>query len=337
MNIDQSKFESLLLQHTHLIDVRAPVEFAEGAMPGAVNLPLLTNDERHQVGLTYKTFGKEKAIELGHQIVSGDIRDQRLNQWILEIKNNPKSVIYCFRGGLRSQTVHKWLSEAGVQCPIVTGGYKALRNFLIQVIAEKTHQIDFHIVRGKTGSGKTDYLYQSQKSFIDLEGLAKHRGSAFGARLEPQPNQTDFENLLALQILKLSKLKEPVLIESESRMIGHISLPKNLHQIIVEGPSIFLDVPLETRIENIFKDYILQSRLGTHQDLHRFDEFQNSVKAISRKLGGLRSQEILDDLIFSKSEFINGRGLDSNRVWIRKLLVWYYDLLYLKVYPKSSP
>lgn len=336
MNIDASKFESLLLQQTHLIDVRAPVEFGEGAMPGAVNLPLLTNDERHQVGLTYKTRGKEKAIELGHQIVNGDVKDQRLNQWIAEIKKHPASVIYCFRGGLRSQTVQKWLSEAGVHCPIVTGGYKALRNYLLHVINEKTNQIDFHVVRGKTGSGKTDYLYQSQKPFLDLEGLAKHRGSAFGAGPEPQPNQTDFENLLALEILKLSKLKVPVLIESESRMIGQISLPINLHQMIIAGPSIFLDIPLEARIENIFKDYILNSRLGTHQDLNRFDEFQNSVKAISRKLGGLRSQEIIDDLNFSKTEFVEGRGLNSNRVWIRKLLVWYYDLLYLKVYPKST-
>lgn len=337
MNIDASKFESLLLHQTHLIDVRAPIEFSEGAIPGAVNLPLLTNDERHQVGLTYKILGKEKAIELGHQIVNGDVKDQRLNLWISEIKKHPESVIYCFRGGLRSQTVQKWLSDAGVHCPIVTGGYKALRNYLLHVINEKTNQIDFHVVRGKTGSGKTDYLYHSQKPFLDLEGLAKHRGSAFGARPEPQPNQTDFENLLALEILKLSKIKAPVLIESESRMIGQIYLPINLHQMIVQGHSIFLDIPLETRIENIFKDYILNSRLGTHQDLNRFDELQNSVKAISRKLGGLRSQEILNDLNFSKIEFIGGRGLDSNRVWIRKLLVWYYDLLYLKVYPKSAP
>lgn len=337
MNIDASNFESLLLQHTHLIDVRAPVEFAEGTIPGSVNLPLLTNDERHQVGLTYKTLGKEKAIELGHQIVSGDAREQRLNLWIEEIKKHPGSVIYCFRGGLRSQTVQKWLSEAGIDCPIVTGGYKALRRFLIEVVEEKTRQIDFHVVRGKTGSGKTDYLYQSQKPFLDLEGLAKHRGSAFGARPEPQPNQTNFENLLALEILKLSKINEPVLIESESRLIGQISLPINLHKMIVDGPSVFLDVPLDVRIENIFKDYILNSALGTHQDLKRFDQFQNSVSAISKKLGSLRSQEISDDLNFSKTEFIQGRGLDSNRIWIRKLLVWYYDLLYSKAYPKKAP
>jgi tRNA 2-selenouridine synthase len=132
MKIEPINFSSLFLNDKILIDLRAPIEFQLGSIPKAMNLPLLTDEERHQVGITYKTHGQDAAITLGHKIVSGDIKAERLQKWIETIQINPdKSILFCFRGGLRSQTVQKWLQIEGYNCPIVSGGYKALRTYLI--------------------------------------------------------------------------------------------------------------------------------------------------------------------------------------------------------------
>lgn len=113
MKITASQFEALFFTSTPLIDVRAPIEFNAGSIPGAVNLPLLTNEERHKVGLTYKQNGQEAAIELGHQLVNGSVKESRVRAWCEELEKHPQAIIYCFRGGLRSQLVQSWLREQG--------------------------------------------------------------------------------------------------------------------------------------------------------------------------------------------------------------------------------
>jgi tRNA 2-selenouridine synthase len=321
-------FESLFLGATRWIDVRAPVEFAVGAVPGAMNLPLLTDDERHRVGIAYKKEGQAKAIELGHRIVTGEVRDQRTHDWLLAAKSPSPTVIYCFRGGLRSQTVQAWLSESGLELPIIAGGYKALRNFFLDILKSRIPETEFEVVSGPTGSGKTTYLHESGRPFIDLEGLAVHRGSAFGGFETPQPSQADFENALALAILRLPADGGKILIESESRLIGRCSLPEVLTLKMKESPRIEIDLPITERVENIFRDYILESSLGRVGNLEKFEEFRRAVISISRKLGDLRAREILEDLNFSRTEFEAGRGLDTNRIWIEKLLLWYYDPSY---------
>lgn len=320
------QFEKLLLGSTRWIDVRAPVEFSAGAVPGAINLPLLNDQERHQIGITYKQLGREAAVKLGHELVSGEVKDKRIHAW-LEASQDVGTIIYCFRGGLRSQITQAWLKEAGVGRPIISGGYKALRRFLLGVLEQRTPELE--VVSGPTGSGKTSFLHSSGQPFLDLEGLAAHRGSAFGAMERPQPSQADFENALALAILRLPK-GQKVLVENESRLIGHCCIPELFFQKMKGSPKIRFERPLEERVENIFKDYILDSRLGRSGDVGRFDDFKKSVTAISRKLGGQRAQEILEDIGRSQRDFETGVGLDSNRVWIRKLLEWYYDPLYRK-------
>ena len=328
-SLTQNFFEKLLVGNTHWIDVRAPNEYADGAIPGAKNLPLLDNDERHEIGLIYKTEGQIAAIERGNQLVAGAIREQRLRDWMQEYSKFPgQTFIYCFRGGLRSQTVQKWLLEKNIDCPIVVGGYKALRSFLLESFTEKLSRMEFLVVSGPTGSGKTSYLHKSGQPFIDLEALANHRGSVFGSMPTPQPNQVNFENALAICLLKLQHEKRPILIESESRMIGRCNVPDELMARIKNSPKITLEVSLEERVETIFNDYILQSSLGIENDVTKFDEFRRAIHAISKKLGGLRSQEILENLNSAQNIFQLGLGLDSNREWIRKLLVWYYDPLY---------
>jgi tRNA 2-selenouridine synthase len=202
---------------------------------------------------------------------------------------------------------------------------------LIETIESEASLRSFLVVSGPTGSGKTQYLRAQGRAYLDLEELAAHRGSAFGAREVSQPTQVDFENRLAVQMLSLPQNQEPILIENESRMIGHRYIPEVLFLKMKASPQIVLNVDLETRVQNILQDYVLESSLGQRGDLARFDQFRQAVVAISKKLGGLRAQEILQDLDFSQQQFVVGAGFESNRTWIRKLLVWYYDPVYNRV------
>lgn len=145
-----------ILQHP-MLDLRAPIEFQLGAFPGAVNIPLMTNDERAQVGTCYKQHGQEAAIKLGHQLVSGSIKEERISQWMAFCKNNPDGFLYCFRGGLRSRIVQQWLAESGMPYPRVIGGYKALRNFCLQQLDTLSSQ-KMRVLSGYTGSGKTPII-----------------------------------------------------------------------------------------------------------------------------------------------------------------------------------
>lgn len=325
---DTHQLEALFLNSPHWIDVRAPIEFEGGAIPGAVNLPLLTNEERHEIGLTYKHSGQANAIVLGHKLVGGAIREARTELWLSELKKYPQAMIYCFRGGLRSQTVQSWLHESGVDVRIIEGGYKALRRFLLESLQQSVSRLNFTVVSGPTGSGKTHYLCRSGRPYLDLERLACHRGSVFGQLETPQPCQADFENALAVELLKLSKQSQSILIEDESRMIGRCAIPEHLFLKMQESPKTLVELDFDQRVENIFADYILNSSLGRRQDTGKFEEFREAVGKISRKLGGLRTQEILHDLNSSEREFLVSQNLKSNRIWIAKLLEWYYDPLY---------
>lgn len=339
--IKLTDFESLLLSKTPLIDVRAPVEFAEGSLPGSTNLPLMTDQERHEVGLMYKSQGQQAAIELGHQFVSGKVKEERIQKWIQFITQNPGTVIYCFRGGLRSRITQQWLKEAGYNVPLIEGGYKAVRRFLLDAMDEILPRLHFQIIGGPTGSGKTPYV-RSQRHFIDLESLAHHRGSAFGSYTDqPQPSQIDFENRLVVEILKLKNVADPVYLESESRMIGRCALPPAFYEKMLQSPRQEISRPVHERVENIFQEYILHSPIGLKKEPDHFDHLQKSLDSIAKKLGGLRHKEISQDLSLSRSEFLKDGSLHSNKIWIEKLLLWYYDPLYAharaRVNKKSGP
>jgi tRNA 2-selenouridine synthase len=328
--IAADQFESLFLEARPFLDVRAPIEFASGSIPGAVSRPLLSNEERHQIGLTYKLHGPEAAVELGHQMISGSVKEQRIANWMKAINERPGTVIYCFRGGLRSQIVQAWLKENGISIQIVHGGYKALRRFLKNQIEERVQNLEFKVLSGPTGSGKTKFLYKSGEPFLDLEALAKHRGSAFGAMTEPQPAQIDFENALAVALMKLGAVKRPVLIESESRLIGKLVLPETLFKKIHVSPRMTLAVPFSERVDGIFEEYVKCSKLGLNGDISWFEDIRASVHSISKRLGGARTSEILNDVAQALADFENSGTLETNRIWIAKLLEWYYDPLYAK-------
>lgn len=331
--IEADDLADLFLSRTPLIDVRAPIEFAMGSLPGAVNFYILNDEERAQVGTVYKKRGSEAAMQLGHELVSGAVKEDRLENWISFLKAYPDAVLFCFRGGQRSQISQAWLKERGVLRPIIRNGFKFVRHYLFEQIESFIAEKKFLSLAGPTGSGKTLLIGEVSQFYpaLDLEGIARHRGSAFGAQDVAQPTQIDFENILAVEIMKLSREIRPVLIEDESRLIGRSVLPKALYEKLIQSPSLLIEENIEVRTENIFQDYIMGSAIG-RLDIENgrlvFQKYQKSLQSISKRLGGQRTKEIADLLTQSENEFLTSSGLESNRAWILKLLTDYYDPLY---------
>ena len=162
-------YHRILVDDIPLIDVRAPVEFAQGAFPCAQNLPLMLDSEREAVGICYKQHGQDAAIKLGNELVYGAVRDARLAAWREQCARHPEGYIYCFRGGLRSHIVQQWLHESGVDYPLIEGGYKALRTFAMNA-TEQASLLPMVLIGGNTGSGKTRMLRELAAG-IDLEGV----------------------------------------------------------------------------------------------------------------------------------------------------------------------
>ena len=180
--ITTEDLRGLLVGDTPSIDVRAPVEFLQGHLPGAVNLPILNDEERAQVGLMYKEEGSAAAEALGHRLISGEVKAQRVSAWISFLEKNPSAFIYCFRGGLRSKISQAWTLEAGIDRPRLEGGFKKARNFFISEIDNFAEKNEFLVLTGPTGSGKTQFLNEVENFFpvLELESLA--RPSWFGLR-----------------------------------------------------------------------------------------------------------------------------------------------------------
>ena len=236
------------------IDVRAPSEFILGAVPTSKNLPILSNNERTEVGKMYKENGNEAAIEKGYSLVYGKIIDKRISIWIKLVVKHHQAQMYWARGGQRSKIAQNWLKEIGVDIDIVEGGFKALRNTCIEVLdSASSDNKEWIIIAGKTGSGKTKMIKQISNS-IDLEGLANHRGSAFGGFETLQPTPVNFENNLAYQYLNISSNK--VFIEDESKTIGRLVIPKKFFNKMNSSTLVLIQEPIENRIKNIYHEYV---------------------------------------------------------------------------------
>lgn len=330
----ESEFKAILTQDLPMIDVRAPLEFARGAFPQAVNLPVLFDSERHEVGKKYKNSGKNAAIELGNEIVCGEIKQERLDNWKKFLAKNPSAVMYCFRGGLRSQTVQQWLADLDIEIPLVEGGYKALRRYLITTVETVAANSQFMIIGGKTGSAKT-HLLNTLNFSIDLEGLSNHRGSAFGRRIQGQPSQIDFENRLGIALLKLPfENAQRLFLEDESRSIGSISVPKEFHDKMARSPIAMLEESMAARVETIYKDYI-HSNFQDFQS-HEVDTAQEnfstfllgSLQRIQRRLGLEAHAELHAIMEQALSHDDPAESEALHRQWIERLLRDYYDPMY---------
>ena len=286
------------------IDARSESEFLKGHLPGAVNVPLLNNEERKEIGIAYKKLGRSAAVKLGLALV-GPKMAELYGTYETLAKEKPL-LFYCWRGGLRSlisSTLFQW---SGQKVYRLNGGYKSYRNW-----AQEQFQKPFKyvVLSGATGSGKTEILHmlsQEGVQMIDLEGLANHKGSAFGGLGKPtQPSTEAFENLLAEELSKLS-LDKPVVFENESRLIGTCFLPQPIWDGIQSGPIVQLQVPFETRLDRLSHEYG-----GFSSDL-----LIDKIQAISKKLGGQHAKSAIDDILNN-----NTKG------WITAVLV-YYDKTY---------
>lgn len=335
-------FASILLNDTPLIDTRAPVEFAKGSLPTAVNLPLMSDSEREQVGTCYKRHGQDAAIALGHQLVSGEIKAQRIAAWCHFIEANPQAALFCFRGGLRSAIAQRWLADTGLEVPRVTGGYKALRRWLIEQLESLIADTELLVIGGRTGCAKTALINsgcdgQPLPGSVDLEGLANHRGSAFGRRPGGQPAQISFEMAVAVALLKVrSNQRGPIILEDEGRLIGRCALPDTLWRAIKSAPLILLEASLESRIEHSFHNYILANLAEQlqHSPDHEaaFTQFADglrlAMKNISRRLGGARYQHLSGLLESALRAHRDHDDPSQHREWIGLLLAEYYDPMY---------
>lgn len=327
------RFVELIQKEIPLIDVRAEIEFAQGHIPGSVNLPILNTAERTLVGTTYKQQGQDAAIELGHKLVCGSVKEQRVQSWLQAIAQNKNAVLTCFRGGLRSKIAQTWCREAGVNIPRIQGGTKALRTFLLSQLNECVDKIQLTVISGPTGAGKSILIrdLQNHRAVLDLEKIAHHRGSAFGGYLDQQPSQIFFENQIACELIK--KQSESLIIEDESRMIGNCAVPESIYLKQRKSPLVFIEETLEVRIQNTFDEYILNTDLANGDSEKArviFAHYQNCIQRISKKLGNARTNELLKDIKTSEEIHSQSGNLEANKIWIQKLLEWYYDPVYLK-------
>ena len=246
---------AILRAETPIIDVRAPVEFAQGAMPAAVNLPLMNDEERAAVGTCYKREGADAALALGHKLVAGDTRQQRIAAWLDACRDAPNGYLCCARGGQRSHITQSWIKEHGIDYPLIVGGYKTLRQAAIKATEELVRH-PIILIGGCTGNGKTP-LVRQQPQGIDLEGLAHHRGSSFGRTLNAQFSQATFENHLATALLQGAHEQDRVrwVLEDEGRMIGANHLPECLRDRMAQSPIAVVEDPFDLRIERLREEY----------------------------------------------------------------------------------
>ncbi|MBA2780912.1 tRNA 2-selenouridine(34) synthase MnmH [Billgrantia kenyensis] len=329
---------ALLRQGVPLIDVRAPVEFAQGSLPGAVNLPLMDDEERRLVGIEYKQRGQQAAIELGQRLVSGGIREARIAAWLHRVEAYPEAVIYCYRGGLRSEIAQRWLGEAGVMRPRIRGGWKAMRQALCARIDAAAEQ-PLLVVGGLTGCAKTT-LIQALPNGLDLEGCARHKGSAFGRHPLPAPSQIDFEHAVGLRLLGLFG---PLVVEDESRHIGTANVPLAFWRAMESAPRVRVEMPLDWRLAQIHKDYIDDLWAIYRQQFGAWlgwalmrKQLSSALARLKKRLGHARLARLqrLQQLAFREHERGNRQ---AHEAWLAPLLTEYYDPMYRYQLEKREP
>jgi len=279
--IDISRFLDLA-EKIPVVDVRSPSEFNSGHIPGAFNIPLFDDRERESVGIKYKKEGRSKAIIAGIE-TTGPKMHLKL-RYALKIAKDGKLLVHCWRGGMRSETM-AWLFSLGdIDTEILDRGYKAYRSYILTALSEKRKTI---ILGGMTGSSKTiilQHLKKQGQQIIDLERLANHKGSAFGALGQPsQPSSEHFANLLFDEWKQINS-DIPVWIEDESRNIGNVFMPDGFYNNLQDSPTIILLMEIKERIPRLMEEY------STYPP----ELLKDSIMKISKRLGGDNTKDTLD-------------------------------------------
>jgi len=336
--IDATGLDRLLADAVPLLDVRAPIEYARGAFPAAINLPLLDDVERSLVGTCYRQAGQAAAIALGEQLVSGARRAERIEAWRRFVASHPVAAVCCWRGGLRSRISQRWLAESGLPIARIEGGYKAMRMRAIAVLEAASSYRGLVVVGGRTGVGKTAFL-ASLPGAIDLEALACHRGSAFGARTTAQPSQTSFENALACALLAHARDgHSQLLLEDESRRIGNLTLPPQLYAALGTASVLVLELPFAERVANIRNEYVVQALAELAPTVAAASSraavpplaarLLAAVDRIRRRLGDEAHARVRMELNGACAAHARDGDARAHDGWIALLLERYYDPMY---------
>ena len=325
------------MDETPLIDVRAPIEFEKGAFQTSTNLPIMNNEERCLVGTRYKQEGNEAATKLGYKLVSGDVKEARVRAWREYLAIHPNAIVNCFRGGSRSQITQQWIrEEIGEDIPRVQGGYKAFRNYLIQALEPENISMKPVILGGYTGGGKT-ILLNKLNNTIDLEKLGNHRGSSFGKHVTPQPTQINFENNLAFQLIqKQEKGYRHMILEDEGNHVGSCGVPKSFYEFVNCGDLVVLESTMEERVAVTLEEYVLVAQeeyICNAQDEKQgmedwLEYITSSVKRVRRRMGDVRTQEMLQLIEQANAYHWATGSVDKHRIWIERFLTDYYDPMY---------
>jgi tRNA 2-selenouridine synthase len=305
-------FSPDLVDSSLVLDVRTPLEFAEDHIPGAINVPLLSNDERVEIGTLYRQSGPHPARVRGLELTA-----PKLPALVAEIAgaaNGRPILVCCWRGGLRSRTVTAVLELTGYPAVQLAGGYKGYRNHIVGYFASFRSPGPLVVLHGLTGIGKTTFLGQLEGgpwSVIDLEGLACHRGSAFGMLgLEQSLTQKRFESIL-WDALRRIPPGMPIVLEGESRRIGRVALPGDMYEVMRDGFKVWCEASVATRVRRLLEDY--------GREEYR-EEMVAALGRIRKKLGG--------DTYAELSGYLHRWELEP---FTRELCVSYYDRNYYKV------
>ena len=335
------EFRRIVLENRPLIDVRAPVEFTKGAFPGSVNLPLMSDEERRQIGIRYKEAGNAEAVALGKKLV-GPHKTERAQAWAEYVRAHPDTWLYCFRGGQRSQIAQAWLEEAGVRIPRLKGGYKAFRNFLMEESERISAEADTLIVGGRTGSGKTLLLHRLDNA-VDLEAIGNHRGSSFGRHISKQPTQIDFETRLSYALIRHEAAgRRHLVIEHESHNVGRVYIPPTVYDNFMHGSLVVLVTPLEERTEITYDEYVTAA-LGDYRQVFGetgerqwFEDANAGLDRIRKRLGSERYLQIKALFAGAFAKQLRSGETEGHKPWIRMLLRDYYDPMYDYQLQKST-
>ena len=296
------KIDELYGKDFVFVDVRSPAEFSEDHIPGAVNIPLFSNEERAIVGTLYKQVGKDVAISKGLEIV-GEKLAEMMKEYSAYM--GKKICVYCWRGGMRSGSVVSLLQSLKYDVVQLENGYKDYRRFVreqLEVVAIPP----LVILYGLTGSGKTEILEKLSNS-LDLEGLAQHRGSIFGDIGKVVRSQKLFESLLLRRLFEL-QMEKMVFVEGESRKIGQTMIPLQLWELMQKAQKVKVVCPTEERVERLYKEYCTGMDKGL---------IIQKIRQIEKHIGKKKAEELISLLEQNKIKEV-----------IQDILLNYYDVLY---------
>jgi tRNA 2-selenouridine synthase len=272
-------------------------------------------------------------------LVSGKLREERVRAWQIFATRHPDGALFCFRGGLRSEIAQRWLQRAGVDYPRIKGGYKAMRRWLIDASDNLISNGHLLLVGGPTGAAKTRLLNEGNAGkpipgSIDLEGLANHRGSAFGRRVTEQPTQIGFELAFGAHLIKHRwNGHQQLILEDEGRLIGRCALPPALQSARGDADWVQLDASIEARVHHSYENYILKNleELLAQDAADGFDHFARglleSLERIQKRLGGKRFDALRSTMLEALASHERGTP-EVHKTWIRQLLTDYYDPMY---------